>query len=98
MYGRLKQDEVPGFGKPNEGTLNAVGYMLMGRKKLADAIKVFQLNVEEYPKGWNSYDSLAEAYMNAGQKELAIKNYEKSLALNPENKNGGEMLKKLKGQ
>ena len=43
----------------------------------------------------DSDDSLAEACMNAGQKDLAIKNYEKSLALNPENKNGAEMLKKL---
>jgi len=97
-YRRLKQEEIPGFDKPNEATLNSLGYMLMGNKKLDDAIKVFQLNAQEYPQGWNCYDSLAEAYMNAGQKELAIKNYEKSLELNPENKNGAEMLKKLKAQ
>jgi predicted TPR repeat methyltransferase len=36
--------------------------------------------------------------MTAGQKDLAIKNYEKSLALNPDNKNGAEHLKKLKGE
>jgi predicted TPR repeat methyltransferase len=34
--------------------------------------------------------------MKAGQKELAIQNYEKSLQLNPKNQNGIEMLKKLK--
>ena len=43
----------------------------------------------------NVYDSLGEAYMKTGQKELAIKNYEKSLELNPKNDNGKEMLKKL---
>lgn len=96
-YPRLKQGTFPGFGKPNEGTLNQLGYMLLGEKKMDDAIKVLQLNVQEYPKGWNCYDSLAEAYMNSGQKDLAITNYEKSLELNPDNKNGAEILKKLKG-
>jgi Flp pilus assembly protein TadD len=66
-------------------------------KKLGEAIAVFKLNVELYPGSWNVYDSLAEAYMNNGDKELAIANYEKSLALNPENANGAAMLKKLKG-
>jgi predicted TPR repeat methyltransferase len=33
--------------------------------------------------------------MKAGQKELAIRNYEKSLQLNPKNQNAIEMLKKL---
>ena len=97
-YPRLKQGAIPGYAKPNEATLNAFGYMLMGDKKLDDAIKAFQLNVQEYPQGWNCYDSLAEAYMNAGKNDLAIQNYEKSLELNPDNKNGAEMLKKLKGQ
>jgi CubicO group peptidase (beta-lactamase class C family) len=98
VYARLKQGTIPGYGKPDEGTLNQLGYMLVGEKKLDEAIKVFQRNVEEYPQGWNCYDSLAEAYMNAGQKDLAIKNYEKSLELNPDNHNGEVMVKKLKGQ
>jgi len=34
--------------------------------------------------------------MNAGNKEFAIKNYEKSLELNPQNTNTVEQLKKLK--
>jgi cytochrome c-type biogenesis protein CcmH/NrfG len=42
------------------------------------------------------YDSLGEAYMKAGEKELAIQNYEKSLQLDPKNMNAVEMLKKLK--
>ena len=97
-YPRLKEGAIPGYAKPDEATLNALGYMLMGDKKLDDAIKAFQLNVREYPQAWNCYDSLAEAYMNAGKKDLAIKNYEKSLELNPENHNGADMLKKLKAQ
>jgi cytochrome c-type biogenesis protein CcmH/NrfG len=56
---------------------------------------VFQRNVQDYPQSSNAYDSLGEAYMKTGQKDLAIKNYEKSLELNPKNDNGKEMLKKL---
>src|SRR5262249_18408735 len=98
VYPRLKQGAIAGYDKPNEGTLNMLGYMLLRDHKVADAIKAFERNVQEYPQGWNCYDSLGEAYMTAGKKDLAIKNYEKSLELNPENKNGAEMLKKLKEQ
>jgi tetratricopeptide (TPR) repeat protein len=41
-------------------------------------------------------DSLGEAYMNGGQKVLAIASYEKALQLDPTNRNAVEMLKKLK--
>lgn len=46
----------------------------------------------------NAYDSLGEAYMNAGDKERAIENYEKSLKLNPNNASGMANLKKLRGE
>jgi tetratricopeptide (TPR) repeat protein len=55
------------------------------------------LNVEDYPQSFNVYDSLGEAYMVNKEEELAIKNYQKSLELNPNNTNGAEMLKKLQG-
>jgi CubicO group peptidase (beta-lactamase class C family) len=97
MYQRIKAGSVPGF-KTNEAALNSLGYHLMREKKVDEAIKVFELNVREYPNGWNCYDSLGEAYMNAGKTELAIQNYEKSLQLNPENANGADMLKKLRAE
>ncbi len=82
----------------DEREFNALGYRLMGKGNLKDAIEFFKLNVEMYPESANVYDSLGEAYMNNGQKELAIQNYEKSLELNPENNNAKEMLKKLVGK
>ena len=42
------------------------------------------------------YDSLAEAYMTAGENERAIEFYKKSLALNPANTNATKMLETLK--
>ncbi len=89
--------------KPNdyifsEGQLNNLGYQLMGKEKINDAIEIFKLNVEAYPEASNPYDSLGEAYMKNGNKELAIKNYKKSLELNPDNTNAVEMLKKIENQ
>jgi CubicO group peptidase (beta-lactamase class C family) len=82
----------------DENRLNSLGYRFMGEKKYQEAIAVFKLNVELYPESWNVYDSLGEAYMMNGDKEPAIKNYEKSLALNPNNTNGAQMLKRLREQ
>jgi cytochrome c-type biogenesis protein CcmH/NrfG len=41
---------------------------------------------------------LGEAYMAAGQKDLAIQNYEKSIEMDPKNQNGIDRLKKLREQ
>jgi Tfp pilus assembly protein PilF len=49
-----------------------------------------------FPKEFNTYDSLAEAYAAAGDNNNAIINYEKSVSLNPKNENAVEWLKKHK--
>ncbi len=87
-------------GERAEGALNQLGYTLLyalsyaGHEK--DAIIVFQRNVQDFPQSSNVYDSLGEAYMKVGEKDLAITNYEKSLQLNPKNQNAVEQLKKLR--
>ena len=52
--------------------------------------------MEIYPNYANGYDSLGEAYMKAGENELAVQNYEKSLELDPANNNAKEMLEVLR--
>ena len=79
----------------DEDELNTLGYQLIRTKKLAEAIRIFQLNVEAYPHSGNVYDSLAEAYMDDGKQALAIADYKKSLQLNPKNGNAVQMLRKL---
>jgi tetratricopeptide (TPR) repeat protein len=79
----------------DEDQLNSLGYQLIAVKNFKDAIRILQLNVEAYPKSSNVYDSLGEAYMDAGESALAIANYRKSLELNPRNAHGAMMLKKL---
>ncbi|WP_141591268.1 serine hydrolase [Myxococcus sp. AB056] len=79
----------------SESQLNRVGYHLLSGGRVADAIEVFKLNVETFPKGANCYDSLGEAYAAHGDKEQAIANYRKSLELDPKNENAVKMLKAL---
>jgi imidazolonepropionase-like amidohydrolase len=78
-----------------EGTLNVMGYELLGANKTSEAVAVFALAVELYPRSGNTYDSLGEAYMKAGNARLAVENYRRSLALDPQNRNAVAMLKKL---
>ena len=82
----------------DEDELNTLGYQLIQLKKLAEAIRIFQLNVEAYPQSSNVYDSLGEAYMDDGKKSEAIANYRRSLAINPKNRNAVGMLQKLNSQ
>jgi uncharacterized membrane protein len=79
----------------DEDELNTLGYQLIRAKKFNEAIRILQVNVEAYPQSGNTYDSLAEAYMDDGNKPLAIANYQKSLELDPKNLNAVGMLKKL---
>jgi cytochrome c-type biogenesis protein CcmH/NrfG len=67
-------------------------------KKVREAIEILKLNVEAYPQSANVYDSLGQAYMTNGDKELAIRNYRRAVELNPQNTNAIEMLKKLRSQ
>jgi len=82
----------------DERELNALGYELLQTKKVTDAIEVFKLNVEMYPKSSNVYDSLGEAYMTHGDKDLSIANYKKSLELDPKNTNATAKIAQLTGE
>ena len=64
-----------------EAEVNTYGYLLMGQGKVDSALVIFRKNTKDYPKSWNTYDSLAEAYARKGEKKLAIENYSKALAM-----------------
>lgn len=64
-----------------EAEVNTYGYLLMGQGKVDSALVIFRKNTKDYPKSWNTYDSLAEAYAKKGDKKLASQNYSKALAM-----------------
>jgi pimeloyl-ACP methyl ester carboxylesterase len=65
--------ENPEF-KLDENEVNSWGYQLMAGNHLPEAVAVLKLNVQLYPESGNVYDSLGEAYMKSGQRQLAIDN------------------------
>ena len=79
-YRKLKEAN-PSDPAVAEQRFNNVGYRLLGQKDYPKAIAILQLNTELYPASWNTYDSLAEAYMVSGDKDKAIALYRKSLTV-----------------
>lgn len=94
-YDQAKAAGFAGYGHGPE-TLNLLGYGFMARRDLTSALRAFQLNVKEYPQDANAYDSLGEACMEAGDRDGAVRNYEHSLKLNPDNKNAVRRLETLR--
>jgi CubicO group peptidase (beta-lactamase class C family) len=93
-YSRLRRTRPESDFDP--GQLNQAGYQsLRADRRPGDAITIYKLNVEMFPKDSNAYNSLGEAYMEAGEKDLAVANYRRSLELDPKNDNAIAMLKKL---
>jgi len=80
----------------SERSLNQLGYRFLSQDKPSAAIGLFAFIVELHPASANAYDSLGEAYMVAGDREMAVRNYEKSLELNAGNQNAKDMLKRLR--
>ncbi len=82
---------------PTEDFLNNCGYTQLRSQHTAEAIDIFQQNVQHHPTSANAYDSLGEAYLAQGATAAALANYRKSLALNPHNENAQAIVKKLTG-
>jgi tetratricopeptide (TPR) repeat protein len=94
LYHVLKEEHFDEY-QFGEGELNLLGYRMIGQGRIGDAIKVFKLNISEYPESWNVYDSMGEAYMLNREFDKSRENYQKSLELNPDNNNAAEKLKEL---
>lgn len=79
----IKKD--PPSSYVSENTLNNFGYYLMQKGLDKDALRIFKLNTEFYPKAFNTFDSLGECYLKIGNERKGVKAYKKSLELNSEN-------------
>ena len=84
---KLPQDDV-----------NDLGFILMRNDRKKEAVEVFKYNLEAHANSANAYDSLAEGYEAADQKELALKNFKKAYELNPKNGYAAERIKELEGK
>lgn len=81
IYAAMRADEEKFALNPLK--LNAWGYELLRDKKADGAIELFKLAIAIEPKWGGVHDSLAEAYEAIGETALAIRSYERALALDP---------------
>jgi CubicO group peptidase (beta-lactamase class C family) len=78
-----------------EEYLNDLGYRFFHEDRMKLSQNTFKINMILYPDSFKVYDSYAEACMKIGKIDLAIKNYSKSLELNPQNNRARHKLKEL---
>jgi len=95
LYKKLKKESPDAYNFENEDEITMYGYGFLWADKIDEAFAIFQLIVDEFGSA-NSYDSLAEAYLKKGNKDAALANYEKSLAMNPDNFNAEDKIALIK--
>ena len=84
-----------------EADVNTMGYEHLAQNNMKKAIELFKKNVKDYPKSWNVYDSLGEAYEKDGQMRLAVENYTHALSMVKDDANRNRIttiLKRLKSK
>jgi len=84
------------FNFESDQVLNEFGQSLLDSSKTDEALRVLKLNVEKFPQSSSAWSSLAAAYVQSGNKPEAIKSCEKSLELDPRNRNAKKILDDLK--
>lgn len=80
----------------SESSLNYEGYYLVGLGNVGGGIALLAMNTQLYPASANAWDSLGEAYMTKGDKDLARAAYRKALAIDPKFASAKEALEKLR--
>jgi len=79
----------------SEAELDSLGYRLIKQNKIKEALIVFKINTEVFPDSWKAWDSMGEGYMYMKDKTKCLKAYNKSLKINPENRNAKKQLRNL---
>jgi dienelactone hydrolase len=66
-----------------QAIVNTMGYEHLQAGDIKGAVEILKLNAAAFPDSPNVYDSLSDAYLADGQKELARQNAKKALELLP---------------
>ncbi|WP_088340346.1 S41 family peptidase [Robiginitalea sediminis] len=95
LYRRLRKEDPMGYNFDNEDEMTMYGYRLLWNDEPDKALQIFKLIVEVFPESSNPYDSLGEAYLVLGDSLRALKNYNISLKINPENFNAEDQIARI---
>lgn len=94
-YKTMKASRSPGLVF-DAAQLNYVANDLRIAKKMSAAIKILELNAQEYPENSMVFETLGEYYKRSGKKKEAITAFEKAAQLDPKNEHAKWMAEKLK--
>jgi uncharacterized protein len=80
---------------PPEELVDLLGHIELARDT-TKAIELFQMNADNYPKSWHAWSALGDGWKARGDSKKAMASWEKSLALNANDKHAAEMIRKAK--
>ena len=78
--------------KPDERVLGRLGYTMQNNGKIEDAIELYKINLDLYPKSTNALYVLGEAYLSEKKYELAKEIYNRFLEVKPNSEYATEKL------
>ena len=78
-----------------ENEINLLGYQFLWNNMDSEALETLKVYLDFFPDSWNAYDSYGEILLKVGRKEEAIKMYQRSIELNPQNTDGKKILDQL---
>ncbi len=84
-YRALKAAEPSAEDFQNDDLLVSAGYELYEAPMMDEAKRVFEFALEEFPQSAYSYDGLADIAVAEGEYETAIRHFETSLRMDPDN-------------
>jgi hypothetical protein len=81
--------------KVSEAELEALGHRLIKQNKIDGAVTTFRINLDLFPGSWKAWDSLGEGLMYVNDEAASRAAYQKSLEVNPDNRNARKKLEFL---
>ncbi|MCP4898192.1 MAG: MBL fold metallo-hydrolase, partial [bacterium] len=82
----------------DESEINALGYQLLrDEHRIPEALAVFKINTEAFPKSWNAWDSFAEAHWWIDDQVSVERYYRKALELNPQAESARAAISQIEG-
>ena len=93
---RPAAQQKAGAADPRARQYLAMGHKLLKERKFAEAVKYYNASAKIQPT-YQAYQFMGTAYYRMGDKANAIKAYERSLQINPNNPGVKNVLAQLKG-
>ncbi len=95
-YGRLRRRTFDsGAYDFREPSLDELGEYALGKNDTLGAIKIFELNMRQFPESGRVYERLGRAYLALGDTARAMTSFQRALNVDPENRAAREGLRRL---